>query len=102
MTTPRWLYVLFGEPSFPRRFGHQYLDTLVADRSKDLDRYFFCANALVEHMHPRLGKANIDKTYRINRGRSYGDKERKDAMDDEWRKGEIGEARKRLRRCSNE
>ena len=97
MTTPRWLYVLFGEQRFPRRFGHQYLDTLVADRSKDLDRYYFCANALVEHLHPILGKANVDDTYRLSRGRSIGDKELKDEMDKEWVRGGLGEARKRLR-----
>jgi hypothetical protein len=81
MTTPRWLYVLFGKSSFPRRFGHLYLDTLVADRSKDLDRYYFCPNSMVEHLHPRLGKADVDETYLLNRNRSRGDKELKDSMD---------------------
>jgi len=95
MTTAKWLYVLFGEPRFPEEFGHAYLDTLVADRSKALDRYYFCQQSIVIHVHPVYGTAEFDDTYWMLRERSHGDKAIKDAMDIEWAKGGRVEARKR-------
>lgn len=95
MTTARWIYVLFGQPFFPEEFGHAYLDTLAADRSKALNRYYFCQQSIVIHVHPQVGLAEFDETYWKIKERSYGDKAIKDRMDIEWRKGEFIEAKKR-------
>ena len=96
MTTAKWLYVLFGEPKFPEEFGHAYLDTLVADRSKALGRYHFCQPSIVIHAHPQTGLAEFDETYWTLRERSYGDKAIKDRMDHDWKHGEFIEAKKRF------
>jgi len=96
MTTMRWIYVLFGQPFFPEAFGHAYLDTLAADRSKDLDRYYFCQLSIVIHVHPVHGDAKFDETHWSNMERSHGDKRIKDAMDEEWKRGGRVEAMKRF------
>lgn len=96
MTTPRWLYVLFGCPRFPSALPHNFMDTVVADRSKDLNRYYFCEQAIVEHLHFLAGKAEKDETYKANIARSTESKKVKDRMDVEWRSGGLRKAKQRM------
>ena len=96
MTTPMWLYVLFGYPRFPEHILHYYVDTIVSDRSKDLGKYYFCENAVVEHLHHSSGKSNMDDTYRRNNVLSRGSQEAKGLMDREWRSGGLQAARERM------
>lgn len=96
MTTKAWLYVLFGETNFPNKFNHNYLDTLISDRSKQLNRFHFCKEAIVEHMHWSIGKRQRDDTdLRIHLSKK-DDKQLKDQMDVEWLNGENKEAIKRM------
>lgn len=96
--TKAWLYVLFGVPRFPDEFAHNFLDTIVANCSKDLGRYYFCEKAVVEHLHPVVGKAEDDAVYKENRRRSKenGDKKIKDQFDQMWIYGGRKEAKKRF------
>lgn len=96
MTTPAWLYVLFGYPSFPKNMPHNFVDTIVSDRSQDLKRYYFCEGAIVEHMHHSAGKSEYDATYKENRRISSGSKLIKDQMDREWRSGGLKKAKQRM------
>ena len=98
MTTPQWLSILFGNPWFPKEFGHKYLDTIIADRSKDLGRYFFCKNAVAEHNHYLFGKAEMDTVYENNLKRGLGDKRIKDDMDNQWKFGGKEDAIDRMKR----
>jgi len=97
--TKAWLYVLFGIPRFPSEFGHSFLDTLIADRSKDLGRYYFCYDAVVEHMHPSKGKAKVDDVYIGNAkyATKKNDKNTKDFHDIAWMSGEKINAEQRLK-----
>lgn len=94
MTSPDFLKVIFGKPRFPGAFVHNYLDTLIADRAKDLGRYFFCEESIVEHLHWKNGKAPYDEFY--ERVRGTGDKAVKDRMDAEWQAGGCKRALKKL------
>lgn len=95
MTSPTWLYVLFGRRRFPGRIKHYFLDSLIADRSKELERYVFCEEAVVEHRHWQAGKASDDNVYQKNRRTSVADKTVKDEMDSEWQTGGVQAAKKR-------
>ena len=99
LTTTDWLYVLFGENRFPSRFNHLFLDTVLADRSKDLDRYYFCSSSVVEHRHWKFGKAKEDTVYRrehLTRDNTNTDKDHKDALDVDWLSGGFARAKERL------
>jgi hypothetical protein len=96
MTTPKWLYVLFGEPRFPADMPHNFVDTIVSDRSQDLKRYHFCEDIVIEHLHHSAGKSEIDDTYRNNQLISAGSKQIKDMMDRKWRSGGLEKAKERL------
>jgi len=105
ISTKRFLEVLFGKPHFPYHFEHLYLDTLIADRAKSLDCFYFCENAITEHMHYSVSKAKMDTTNIINQARSrfgIGDKGRKDAMDVEWSAGGREGALNRLQKMRSE
>jgi len=99
ITTRKFLTVLFGYPYFPPKFRHYFLDTLVSDRSKSLNRYHFCTDAVMEHMHWRLGKSERDATNERNEGleERNSDKSIKEAMDNEWLAGDRQKALRRLR-----
>lgn len=100
ITSRRFLKVLFGYPHFPPEFRHFFLDTLVSDRAKAIGRYHFCENAVLEHMHWRIGKSERDATNERNEGPKgqNGDKSIKDGMDNIWlHKGGHQEAMQRLR-----
>lgn len=105
ISTKRFLEVLFGSPAFPNHFEHLFLDTMIADRAKSIDCFYFCENAITEHMHYSVGKSEIDTTNKINQARSrfgIGDKKRKEAMDVEWLAGGKEEALARLEKMRNE
>lgn len=97
MTTQAWLYVLFGVPYFPPSFHHYFLDTLIADRSKDLGRYYFCKKSVIEHMHWTSGKGKYDEVYENNRVFRELDKHQKDLFDERWIKSEKQLAFERLK-----
>lgn len=84
ITTRQFLFVMFGYPHFPPKFGHFFCDTVISDRAKALRRYHFCKSAIIEHMHWRLGKAERDATNERNENRKFDDKAIKDAMDEVW------------------
>ena len=48
----------------PLDLDHFGFDNFWFHLAKDLGVGKFCKNVLVEHMHPRLGKATIDSTYK--------------------------------------
>ncbi len=100
ITTRRFLTVLFGHPYFPREFRHFFLDTMIRNWTMSLDRYYFCEEAVVEHMHWRLGKAERDATNELvdsYKGEG-GDKSVKDAADEIWfNKGGLQRAMQRLK-----
>jgi hypothetical protein len=99
ISTKKFLRVIFGEPRFPEQFEHLYLDTLIANRAKDLGRFYFCEDAIAEHMNYITGKVKQDETSMRNQLRSrigIGDKARKDLLDQEWMNGGLEEARMRL------
>lgn len=99
ITSRGFLRVLFGYPRFPPEFRHFFLDTLISDRAKAVGCYHFCTEAVLEHMHWRIGKSERDSTNERNEGQrsKNGDKQIKDAMDEIWlRKGGMQEAMKRL------
>ena len=99
ISTKNFLEVMFGEPYFPNQFEHLFLDTLIANRAKDLGRFYFCEEAIAEHMHFHTGKVEQDETSRRNQVRArkgIGDKARKDLLDQEWINGGLEEARIRL------
>lgn len=93
--TTRWLWVLFRKHYFPSEFAHYFLDTLIANRSKDLGRYVFCEEAIVEHLHPEAGKAELDAVYKANkkRARENQDKLTKDEFDFDWENGGLAAAK---------
>jgi len=104
MTTKAWLYVIFGYPRLPYLFGHGLLDTLIADRSKDLGRYYFCEEAVMEHLHHSIGKSEDDEIYQNNRRRAkrFRDKAHKDNMDMNWEVIERKYAQKTLQEMLDE
>ena len=83
MTSKIWLYVLFGRPRFPP-FWHHFLDTLLADRSKDLGRYLFVREAVCKHLHHSQGLSQWDGVYAATFGYGYDDFGMKNEMDQHW------------------
>lgn len=100
ITTPGFLYVMFGHPYFPIEFRHLYLDTLIADRAKTLKRYYYAYNAITEHMHYSVKKSQKDALN--HRNEAGDDKPIKDAMDQQWKYGGWDEAKRRLAELSGE
>lgn len=96
MTTPAFMYVIFGARLFPGEFSHHFLDTLFADRAKDLGKYHFCENSVVEHLHWKIGKSPLDDVYKKTQKDRPQDKLLKDAMDREWLEFERENALARL------
>lgn len=97
ISTRKFLHVLFGNQGFfPLGFHHLYVDTLIADRAKDLKRFAFCEDAITEHMHHLFGKSERDKLNERNEAWLPTDKATKDAMDKEWRNKERYAAQMRL------
>lgn len=100
ITTPKFLYVMFGHPYFPVEFRHLYLDTLIADRAKTLKRFYYAYNAITEHMHYSVKKSQKDALN--HRNETGDDKPIKDAMDQNWKQGEWERAKKRLAELGGE
>ena len=100
ITTRRFLNVMFGYPHFPPEFHHFFLDTMISNRAKELGRYHFCEDAVMEHMHWRLGKSEYDATNEwVDGQREKNDDESiKNAMDEIWlHQGGLQLAMERLR-----
>jgi len=97
ITTRQFLWVLFGESFFPGGFRHFFLDTLLSDWSKSIQRYYFCSDAILEHMHWRISKSERDATNERNETTGADDKGLKDQMDVIWfHKGGMQKAIERL------
>lgn len=89
LTTKQFLRCMFGGELLPEGFRHLYLDTLIADRARDLGRLYYAKTIIFEHMHWRAGKAERDA---LNERNEIGpvrleDKARKDELDREWLAG---------------
>ena len=89
LTTKAFLRCLFDDSLLPDGFRHLYLDTLIADRARDLGRLYYARTLIFEHMHWREGKAERDA---LNERNEIGpvrleDKARKDELDREWMAG---------------
>lgn len=100
ISTPDFLYVLFGKPRFPEAFRHLYLDTLIADRAKSVGRYHFCYQSITEHMHYQIGKSQPDRLNARNGG--AGDKDIKDSLDIQWKNWERQAALERMKELNPE
>lgn len=87
MTSPNFLYVLFGRFCFPECFHHYYLDTLISDRAKELGLHCFCEDSIIVHKHPSAGRSEPDEVYTKNHENFTGDRKTKDRMDVEWQQG---------------
>jgi len=98
ITTKKFMGVIFEDSKFPDDFEHLYLDTMVCNRAKELNRYHFCIEAITEHIHYKSGKIEQDKTSLKNEARARANKDKliKDAHDREWYSHGLGEARNRL------
>lgn len=99
MTSKMWLWIMFGYMHFPD-FWHNYLDTLMADRSKDLGRYTYVPEAVCKHMHYSLGRSKEDAVYGEAFHFGKDDYAMKNAMDKEWREGGLEKAAERMRLAS--
>lgn len=98
ISTTKFLHVLFGNQGFfPHGFHHYFVDTLIADRAKALRRFYFCEEAVVEHMHYLFGKSERDALNASKEPFFGQDKAKKDAMDKEWENGEFNQAQMRLK-----
>ena len=88
MTTRRWLYVIFGEPFFPREYWHHFCDSELTVRSRDgFGRYHYCESSIVTHHWEPSGQ-----NYSLDHD-DYKTKERRHA---EWTQGGLAAARARL------
>jgi glycosyltransferase involved in cell wall biosynthesis len=63
----RWYipYACIGYPDclVYEGYKHNYTDTELSQTAIHRGQYYFCAESVVEHMHPAWGKAGFDKTY---------------------------------------
>ena len=63
----RWYlpYACIGYPDclVYEGYKHNYTDTDVCQTAIHRGQYSFCAESVVEHMHPAWGKSEFDKTY---------------------------------------
>jgi len=89
LTTKQFLRCMFGGELLPEGFRHLYLDTLIADRARDLGRLYYAKTIIFEHKHWRTGKSERDA---LNERNEIGeirlaDKARKDELDREWMAG---------------
>lgn len=48
---------------FHEGYGHQYCDTELVETAKAAGRWAFCADSIVEHLHPFWSKGTMDETY---------------------------------------
>ena len=46
-------------------YVHSYVDDEIRSTAKFHDRWAYANDAIVEHMHPGVGKSETDETYRI-------------------------------------
>lgn len=98
ITTRQFLWVLFGQRYLPAGFRHFFLDTMISDWSKHINRHHFCEESVLEHMHWRVGKSDRDATNERNETTGADDKGLKDQMDEIWlHKGGMHKALKRLK-----
>lgn len=104
ITSKRFMKVLFEDGRFPEDFAHLYLDTMVADWAKWLQRYVFCEAAVVEHDHYLTTGIEQDKTSLRNEARARENKDKlvKDRHDQEWYNGGMASAIERLRMFEEE
>jgi hypothetical protein len=101
ITSRQFLWVLFGQRFLPDGFRHFFLDTMISDWAKNINRHHFCEEAILEHMHWRVGKAERDATNERNETTGAEDKALKDKMDEYWlHGGGIQEALRRSNRNS--
>jgi glycosyltransferase involved in cell wall biosynthesis len=58
-------------------YHHNFTDTELSDCADAHGEHVFCAESIVEHMHPSLGKSIIDRTYMLsfNHEQYYEDNE---------------------------
>lgn len=96
MMSKTWLWVLFGHEHF-HDFWHNYLDTLMADRSKDLGRYTYVPEAVCRHMHYSLGLSEQDDISLEAYHYGKDDYVMKNSFDKEWRGGGFEKALERMR-----
>lgn len=89
LTTKSFLRCMFGGELLPEGFRHLYLDTLIADRARDLGRLYWAKTIIFEHVHWRTGKVERDALNERNETADVrlGDKARKDELDREWMAG---------------
>jgi hypothetical protein len=56
----------------PTGLIHLYLDNFWKQLGEDLDRLFYLPDCIIEHMHPLIGKAEVDEGYiRVNAPEIY-------------------------------
>lgn len=62
-----------GGPILHEGYGHQYVDDELVQTARARGEWRFCVDAVVEHLHPFFGGAEIDSTYQ--RGLSSGERD---------------------------
>lgn len=86
-TTKRWLWVVFGEPNFPREYFRHFGDSELSARSKELGRYGYCEAARSNHdWRPVESRPNFKVNDYDVQNRRYED----------WRKSGFNAAKARL------
>lgn len=91
MTTRAWLWVVNGEPFFPRGFWHHHCDSDLTVRSKDLKRFMYCPASHVPHLHEPTGHEGSVKPEQLS------DYDLNNLRHTQWHDGEWKQAQARLR-----
>lgn len=97
MLTKRWLYVLYGETSFPAPpYTHFFCDSETTQRSKDFGRYVYCHESHVAHLHEQTGFDSDGHRLRLMHEDKLIEHDRYEA----WVASEYGRAAQRLHELS--
>jgi Glycosyl transferase family 2 len=56
-------------------YEHQYVDNEFVETAKHRGEFIHAEHAVVEHLHPDWGKAEVDDTYRLGRSKTRHDKD---------------------------
>ena len=97
MLTKRWLYVLYGETSFPAPpYTHFFCDSETTQRSKDFGRYVYCHESHVAHLHEQTGFDSDGHRLRL----MHDDKLIEHNRYEDWVQGEYARAAQRLNELS--
>ena len=55
-------------------YEHEYVDNEFIETAKHRGEFIHAEHAIVEHLHPDWGKAEVDDTYRLGRSQTNRDK----------------------------